>query len=200
MNPLKRLMALCKKNYRFFLSFTHKSWANTALFIISTSESVFFPLPTDLWLWPICLTHPRKAISLSVKTMGFSVLGALIGYAIGHYLGVHWSDWIQANLTSDHWQTALQKIKDNTFELVFIGAVSFLPFKVVTLSAGVLGAPLIPFLLSSIIGRSVRFVIPGVLFFFFGKQANIWIQKHFSVFSLILGLVVMFYMFFKFLS
>ncbi len=192
---MKKIIAFGKKLFEYTLSLTLKPWAKLALYIIALTESIFFPLPTDMWLWPMCLAKPSQAIILSLKTALFSVVGALLGYALGLYFAAPLLEWMGSQ--GPQWVDTLSKIKGSTFELVMIGAISFLPFKIVTITAGVVSAPFSPFILACLIGRIIRFVVPGIGFYFFGEKMDQWLRKNFSLFSTLVGFVIVAYLIFK---
>ena len=55
------------------------------LYLISFIESIFFPIPTDLFIIPIALINKNKVFYITLLVTIFSVLGGIIGYIIGFY-------------------------------------------------------------------------------------------------------------------
>ncbi|MBK1649115.1 YqaA family protein [Rhabdochromatium marinum] len=131
---------------------------------LSFSESSFFPIPPDVMLAPMCLRHPQRAWWFASLTTLASVAGGLLGYLIGRLAfdlveplvgpGGHYAQaFDQARQWFDHWG----------IWAVFLAGFSPIPYKVFTISAGVLGMALIPFALASAVGRGLRFFLVAAL-------------------------------------
>ncbi len=110
-------------------------------------------------LAPMSLAKPDKALRFATLTLIASVIGGLAGYAIGAFL----FDQVQPLVLSWGYQDRFEKVT-GWFELwgfwaVLIAGFSPVPYKIFTLSAGVLGLALVPFVIASIIGRGARFFL-----------------------------------------
>ena len=92
--------------------------------------------------------------------------------------------------TEQQFETVQALFQKNTFTAILLAAFTPIPFKVFTVMGGVLQAPLIPFLLGAIIGRSMRYYTLGLLFFIFGEKIRVYIERHFERVTLILGIVL----------
>lgn len=77
---------MLKRLYHWILSWADSRWGATALFILAFAESSFFPIPPDVLLIALCLGCTTKAFRYALICTAGSVLGALAGYAIGHFL------------------------------------------------------------------------------------------------------------------
>ena len=77
---------MLQKLYSRILAIAAGPNALTALLIISFAESSFFPIPPDILLIPMILARPRDAFRLAAYCTLASVIGGLVGYAIGYFL------------------------------------------------------------------------------------------------------------------
>jgi len=137
--------------------------AEKYLCALSFAESSFFPIPPDVMLAPMALAQPNKAFRLALLTTIFSILGGMLGYAIGFFMFDSISDWLQDSRYWDKYLTAESWFKDWGFWAVFIAGFSPIPYKVFTIAAGALNMLFIPFVLASIVGRGARFFLVAML-------------------------------------
>lgn len=137
---------------------------------ISFAESSFFPLAPDIMLAPMSLANPAKAWWYAALTTITSVLGGILGYFIGAFLYT----WLQPHLAHLGYEETLLKIvewfKHWGFWAIFIAGFSPIPYKAFTIGAGVVGLPLLPFTLASIIGRGSRFFLVAALMYWGGRS------------------------------
>ena len=173
----------------------HAAWGLAG---VSFLESSVFPIPPDVILLPMVLANRTKAWFLASICTLASVLGALLGYAIGFLL---WETIGQPIIAFYNGQAAFDKFL-GFYDLwgvwvVLAAAISFLPFKVATVASGVSGLALGPFVLASVLGRGLRFFGVAALIYYFGPQMRVLIDKYFNLLSfvfialLILGAVLL---------
>ncbi len=136
----------------------HAPWYLGAL---SFAESSFFPIPPDVMLAPMALAKPHYAWRFALLTTLTSVLGGVFGYLIGYFLFEilhiaellhqfgHWDSYLTTQAWFQRWG----------FWAVFLAGFSPIPYKVFTITAGVVSMMLIPFVLASLIGRGARFFL-----------------------------------------
>ena len=126
---------------------------------MSFAESSFFPIPPDVMLMPMALAKPEKAFWYAWITTVFSLLGGLLGYAIGYWL----LDVIWPLIESMHYVDKYHQIEGFFAEygvwIVFIAGFSPIPYKLFTVTAGATGMALLPFIIASFIGRGARFFL-----------------------------------------
>ena len=175
-----------------------KSWI--VLSFISFIESIFFPIPTDLFLAPMIIAKRNKTIFLISITILFSVLGGIIGYIIGFYF---WESIApKMNIIYPAFQDGFLNFKNKFSELswvlIIIGGFTPFPFKIITISSGILQLDIFLFIGCSIISRSARFILVGYMFFKYGKDIKLTIQRHINLVSLVLILIFLVYIFLKF--
>ncbi|MDZ7805121.1 YqaA family protein [Thiohalophilus sp.] len=131
---------------------------------LSFAESSFFPIPPDVMLAPMALAKPERAWHLALLTTIASVLGGMLGYLIGmfafemiepllHSAG-YWEKYLQTRAWFDEWG----------IWVIFIAGFSPIPYKVFTITAGVVSMVFIPFVIASAIGRGARFfMVAGLM-------------------------------------
>jgi membrane protein YqaA with SNARE-associated domain len=146
--------------YNKAIQFSRKDSAPWYLSILSFFESFILPFPPpDLMLAPMSLAAPHKAMYFATLTLIASVIGGIVGYLLGAFL----FDYIQPLLIDWGYQTAYETVTlwfDRWgFWAVLVAGFSPVPYKIFTISAGVLSLAFIPFVLASLIGRGSRFFL-----------------------------------------
>ena len=162
------------------------------LYGLSFAESVFFPIPIDPLLCASVISKPSKTFIIASLTLFFSVTGGFVGWLIGYILGSGLEVFIQNYPFFD-----LKKINDfnNMFQtwgimIVFIGAFTPIPYKVIAISAGATGIMLPFFIIGSLLGRGLRFYLIAYLAFFFGESAINFINKNLALSSVIITIII----------
>ena len=161
---------------------------------VSFAESAFWPVPVDAVSIPIMLSAKRRIPAVILIGTLTSVLGGLLGYLLGwgfyetlaqpmlQTLGVAeeiegFTARMQANESAGAW-------------LIFLGAVTPIPFKVVCIGAGLISFNLPLFIAAAMAGRVLRFLAFGVLFWYFGDTAKRLIKKSSGLVTLLLLVVL----------
>ncbi len=145
----------------------HASWYLAGL---SFAESSFFPVPPDVMLAPMSMARPARAMRLALLTTLASVMGGILGYLIGmlafdlvepllHQYG-YWEKYLRAREWFETWG----------FWAIFVAGFSPIPYKVFTITAGVIGMSFVPFVLASLIGRGGRFFLVAGLMAWGGES------------------------------
>jgi len=145
---------------------------------LSFAESSFFPIPPDVMLAPMALRLPSKALWFAFLTTIFSVLGGVAGYLIGFFAFDLIAGWLQ---TTYYWESFLRAREWFTqwgVWIIFIAGFSPIPYKLFTITAGVMMQPLLPFLLASFIGRGLRFYLVAGLLKYLGPLVEPMLQKY----------------------
>ena len=156
----------------------------------SFTESSFFPIPPDVLLAPMCLAKPKKSFHYALICSIFSVLGALLGYAIGYFLfetiGIAILDFYGL---ADKFDAFAQGFNEQGWLVVLLAGFTPLPFKVITIAAGSTAMPLYIMIIAAIISRSARFFIVAALLRFFGPPMKEWIDKNFALATTVGGIL-----------
>lgn len=153
---------------------------------LSFVEAFIFPVMPEVMLAPMMLAEPRKAFRFANWSLLFSLLGSLVGYMLGHYA----FEALKPLLESMHLLAPimtgvgnLQKdMEAHSFGLYIVLAMAALqpvvPMKFVTWASGIVGVPLLPFLLCMLIGRGKRVWLLALLIRIFGERAEKMLRKH----------------------
>ncbi len=142
-------------------------------------ESSFFPIPPHPLLGLMCLAEPKRAIRFALVAVAASVAGALFGYAIGYFLFEAVGEPVIAMLgLTEAMPAARCTFAEWGPAAVVVAGATPVPFKLLTITAGFLEMALIPFILASIVGRSIIFVTVGVLFRMFGAPIKRVIDQY----------------------
>ncbi|MBT3180562.1 MAG: DedA family protein [Candidatus Marinimicrobia bacterium] len=187
-------MNLVRKIYDWVLSWANKPSGPVALGVMSTAEASFFPIPPDVLLIPLSLGKREKAFRFALICSVGSIIGALIGYGIGHF--VWWSNDSTfskfAQFFFDHIPGfsihGFDKIKllydEYSFMIVFTAGFTPIPFKLFTISAGAFDINFMMFILASIVSRSARFYLVAGLIKLYGEPIREFIDKYFNILAL----------------
>ena len=151
------------------------------LAILFFLESSCFPIPADPLLIVFCVQHRHKALFYGFIATIFSVLGGIFGYLIGAFL---WSA-VGALILKYIIPVATFNAIVKKYELyqawaVFIGALTPIPYKAVTISAGFCHLPIGPFIGYSLLARGIRFIGLAWLIHRWGEQIKNFIDQYFN--------------------
>lgn len=130
---------------------------------LSFAESSFFPIPPDVMLAPMSLAQPKRAVWFATLATLTSVAGGIFGYLIGMFA----FELVQSLLTegryAEPFALAQEWFHEWGFFAIFAAGFSPIPYKVFTITAGVLSMAFLPFVLASFIGRGLRFYLVSLL-------------------------------------
>ena len=146
---------------------------------VSFIEAIFFPIPPDVLLIPMILANIKRAWLYAFVTTITSVIGGLVGYAIGY---LAYEQIAEPLLLSLGKQTAMSlfssSINDNGFLIVLTAGISPIPFKVVSVMSGFTQMPVFVFLLSALLGRATRFFVVATLLKYYGEAIKSFIETY----------------------
>jgi membrane protein YqaA with SNARE-associated domain len=130
---------------------------------MSFAESSFFPIPPDVMLAPMCLAQPKRALSFATLTTLASVIGGVFGYLIGMFAFDVIEPALAGSTYYDKYLLAREWFDEWGFVAIFIAGFSPIPYKVFTITAGVIGMAFLPFIFASFVGRGARFYLVALL-------------------------------------
>ncbi len=166
----------------------HAPWYLAGL---SFAESSFFPIPPDVMLAPMSLAKPRQAWNYALLTTLASVAGGILGYFIGLYafdlveVLLHQAGYYEKYLHVNAW------FNEWGFWAIFIAGFSPIPYKLFTISAGVLAMAFLPFVIASAIGRGARFFLVAGLMAWGGPAMEQKLHRYVDLIGwVIIGLLV----------
>jgi membrane protein YqaA with SNARE-associated domain len=151
------------------------------LIIISFTESFISPILPDILLIPMALAEPEKAIYYSAVATGASILGGLVGYLAGRRFGL---PIIQKFVPQKHVDRIQHWVTNYGVWAILLASLAPIPFKFVSISAGVFRLNMTLFLFAATLGRAKRFLLEGVLIYYYGPYA-MELLKEFSDTTLI---------------
>ncbi len=190
------------KLYNWLLAKSRHPHAFWYLGIISFTESSVSFIPPDPMMIPMIVADKKRAWTLALWTTFTSVAGGFLGYAIGFYLferlGI---PILKAYGLMEHLASFEEFFHTWGFWAIMIKALTPIPFKLVTITAGALKFNIWTFFVASTLSRGFRFFVEAALLWKFGEQINRIIQKHMMlvgtlfVIALVGGFIVVRYLF-----
>ena len=185
-------MNIVKRLYDWVLSWGNSRWGGLALFLLALAESSFFPIPPDVLLIALCLGAVAHSFRYATICLGGSIIGAMIGYAIGFFL---WqtpageftalANWFFANVfTEDSFHNVGDLYDQYNFWIVFTAGFTPLPYKLFTITGGLFHINFTMFIIASIISRGLRFFLIAGLIWKFGAPIKTFIDKYFNLLAI----------------
>ncbi len=172
----------------------HKS-AEIYLAIISFIESSFFPIPPDVMIVPMVMAKKERFLRIFINATFFSVLGGLFGYLIGFIFG----DLAMSVVEFYNYENKVNDLKSKLNEgtgiyiwlmTLFLAGFTPLPFKVFTITSGLIGFNILIFVLICLISRGLRFFLVSFLTFKFGQIFVEFLEKKGTLWFTIIGILI----------
>ncbi len=179
-------MKLFRKLYDWVLHWANTPYGIPALFILSFAEASFFPIPPDVLLIALAISIPSRALSFAAVCSIASLIGGIAGYGIG------WGVW---EVAKDFFFTYIpgfspqlfgrisEQYEQYNFWIVFTAGFSPIPYKVITISAGVFNINFAIFVLASAVSRTARFFLVAGLIYRYGPSIRKFIERYFNLLS-----------------
>jgi membrane protein YqaA with SNARE-associated domain len=182
---------MIQKLYDWTLSMADHPRALWVLAIIAFIESSIFPIPPDILMIPMILAAPHRAWIIAGTALIASVLGGLLGYAIGAFAYETIGVWIFEMLgKADAEARFNEQFNDFGFWAVLAAGITPFPYKIITIMSGWTAMPLGTFIATSILARGLRFFIVAGLLWKYGEPIRDFIEKRlglmFALFVLVL--------------
>ena len=183
---------------------SHKS-ANFYLGLVSFVESSFFPIPPDVMIIPMVITKKKEYVKIFLIASIFSVLGGIFGYLIGYLF----FDLAMYVIEFYGYQEKVENLKLSLSQgsgffawlsILFLAGFTPLPYKVFTISSGLISFDLTIFIIISFISRGLRFYFVAYLSYKFGDLFNEFMNRHgskwFTFLSIIIVIILILYTYF----
>jgi membrane protein YqaA with SNARE-associated domain len=173
---------MLRQLYNWTMSFAAHRNARKALAGISFAESSFFPIPPDVLLIPMVLAERRKAFEIAAICTIASVIGGMLGYAIGAFLYDTVGQWV-VNLYNlqDKMETFKAQYEEWGLLIILLAGFTPIPYKVFTITSGLLAYDFGLFVLLSAVGRGGRFFLLAALLYYFGEPIRGFIERRLEV-------------------
>jgi membrane protein YqaA with SNARE-associated domain len=183
-------MDLLRKLYDWVFSLARHRHATRSLAVVSFAESSFFPIPPDVMLAPMVLARPDRAYVYAAVCTAASVLGALLGYAIGYWLepvGM----WILSLLgKADTFEASKALFQQHGAWVILIKGLTPIPFKLITIASGIFQFNLALFVALCVVTRGARFFLVAFVLKRWGPAMLEMVEKRLALWTVI-GLVVL---------
>lgn len=180
-----------RRLYDWTLFMARHRHATVALSVVAFVESSVFPIPPDVMLIPMTLSHRERAWYNAFICTVFSVLGGIAGYAIGYFLfdsiGMPVIEFYNIQQEFAHFQALFDKWG---FWFLLICGFTPLPYKVATIASGAMGLAFPGFVLISLLSRGARFFLVAGLLWRYGPKIQHFIDRYFNLLTLIICLVI----------
>ena len=182
---------MLRKLYDWVMAMAGKRHAIWWLAGVSFAEGAFFPIPPDILLVPMVLANRRRAWRIAAMCTLASVLGGLLGYAIGLWLFEALGRPLLKFYGSEDKFSQFQAYY-NEWGAWIVGAGGFtpLPYKVITIASGVTKLDIGIFILASVVSRGLRFYIEAALLWRFGEPVREFIERHLGKLALLFFVVL----------
>ncbi|MFI4956779.1 MAG: YqaA family protein [Gammaproteobacteria bacterium] len=150
--------------YLKVMQWARSRYADYILAAVSFTESMIFPIPPDVMLMPMAMAKPERAMYLATLTTVCSVLGGIAGYGIGMWAFPTLVEPLIHQFGYTHlYETIHAWFMTWGFWVVFLAGFTPIPYKLFTVTAGMVGIAFAPFVLASFLGRGARFYLVAFL-------------------------------------
>ena len=172
----------------------HKS-AKFFLALLSFAESSFFPIPPDIMIVPMVIAKKVDYIKIFLIATLFSALGGLFGYFIGSFF----IDIAMKVVEFYNYENKVLDLKNNLssgtglyvwLATLFFAGFTPLPFKVFTITSGIISFNLFVFFFICLLARGLRFFIVAYLSFKFGEIFSKFMEKEAAKWFTLIGLII----------
>jgi membrane protein YqaA with SNARE-associated domain len=153
---------------------------------LSFVEAFIFPVMPEVMLAPMMLGKRHRAFFYANISLLFSLLGSLVGYALGHWAFHALTPLLQSLHLYDPIQRGVESLRSQMHEhwlelllVLMLAAIQpVVPMKFVTWASGIVGVPVVPFLACILLGRGKRVWLLALLIRLFGERAEQLLHKH----------------------
>ena len=187
---------MMKKLYDKCVTWAGYKYAKQILAIEAFIESSFFPIPPDVMIIPMVVSKRNEFIRIALIATFFSVLGALFGYYIGYSLNEVAVE-IFKFYGYEHSDTFKEKFATGGgfkawLGILFTAGFTPLPFKLLTISSGIIHFNLITFILICVVTRGLRFFLVAYLTYKFGQKIGPFLDRQGTKWSIIIaGIIIL---------
>jgi membrane protein YqaA with SNARE-associated domain len=182
---------MMQKLYYRIIALSGSPRAPYVLAALAFTESSVFPIPPDVLLAPMTLANPKRAWSFAFICTIASVLGGIVGYAIGALLYDTVGQWLIHLYGYGDRMAALKEAYAKWGALVILlKGLTPIPFKLVTIVSGLLGYNFVWFVGLSLLTRGARFFIVAGALTVFGDALRGLLERHFAAFIAISAAIV----------
>lgn len=201
---------IIRKIYDWLLRQADHPKALWILFGIAFIESSVFPIPPDILLIGIVLGNRKHWLRAASICLVGSVIGGMAGYGIGAFFWDTAGIWIVETLIGidfvsidgrqdialpGYMASLLASWLDKPYLfsaydqfnawIVFIFGFTPLPYKLVTITAGMAKVDFVIFTIASVLSRGLRFYLVAYFIKLFGAAAKTFIERYFNALTIL---------------
>jgi len=158
--------------------------APTYLTVLSVVEAIIFPVMPEVMLMPMCVAQPRRGWYFATLSVAGSLLGALVGYTLGHYAFELFKPLFAAMGMLTSIESGISLLQEKmalspwaVFTFLVLGGFMPIPMKVFTWASGIVGVPLPQYVLSMLVGRAKRVYLLAAVIRFGGARAALALRR-----------------------
>ncbi|NQT97484.1 MAG: DedA family protein [Candidatus Marinimicrobia bacterium] len=193
-------MKILRRLYDWVLKWAETPYGPIALFILAFAEASFFPVPPDALLIALALGSRLKSLRFALNCAVASVLGAILGYGIGHFawwtgagefsgLAVFFFNHIPG-FSEQLFYRIQEQYNQWNFWIIFTAGFTPIPYKVFTITAGAFNINFYMFIVASIVSRSARFFLVAGLIRLYGDPIREFIDKYFNLLAILFTILI----------
>jgi len=185
---------MIKKLYDKCVKWAGHKFAKPILAFEAFIESSFFPIPPDVMIIPMVISKKNEFIQIALIATVFSVFGALFGYYIGYSLN-EFAIKIFDFYGYEYSNSFKEKFATGGGFFAWLGILitagfTPLPFKLLTISSGIIHFNLISFISICILTRGLRFFIVAYLSYKFGHKLGPFLDKQGAKWSIFIAATI----------
>lgn len=177
---------MLRRLYDWTIAMADHPRALWVLALVSFVESSVFPIPPDVLMIPMILARPSRAWLIAAVALVSSVLGGVLGYAIGalayEQIGQPILESLGKGDAMDEFNT---RFNDFGFWAVLTAGVTPFPYKVITIMSGWTSMPILTFVATSILARGLRFFFVAALLWKFGTPIRDFIERRLGLVTIL---------------
>lgn len=182
---------MLRATYDWTMRQAEKPRALWVLAAVAFVESSVFPVPPDVLILPMVIAAPRRAWLIALVATVSSVLGGILGYAIGLFAFETIGEPILASLgKADAVAEFSTRFNDVGFWAVLVAGLTPFPYKVITIMSGATQMPFGVFVGTSIIARGLRFTLVAAILGWFGAPARAFIERYLGALTIVFVLLL----------
>lgn len=181
---------MLRKLYDWVFALARSKHATLALAAVSFAESSFFPIPPDVMLAPMILARPDRAYFYAGVCTLASVIGAMLGYAIGYFLtdvGLTILSWLGK---ADTFEASKALFQQHGAWVILVKGLTPIPFKLITIASGIFQFNFPLFVALCVVTRGGRFFAEAFMLKRWGPAMLEVVEKRLAMWTVI-GLVVL---------
>jgi membrane protein YqaA with SNARE-associated domain len=170
---------MLRRIYDWCIDAAHKPYALWIMAAVAFAESSFFPVPPDVMLIPMSLARPARAWVYASVCTAASVLGGILGYAIGALLYDSVGHWlISIYGLGDKVEAFRAGYAEYGAWIILLKGLTPIPYKLVTITSGFANFNIWLFVALSVIARGGRFFVVAILLNRYGEWIRVRIEQH----------------------